>query len=262
MSITADSSFWEWVLFLLNQYGSLFLKGTGVTLLISVIGTVAGFVIGLLVAIVRTIPLRPGDSPLVKLPVRALRGLLAAYIEVFRSTPMIVQAIVIYYGFAQMFGLDMEPIPAGILVVSINTGAYMAEIVRGGIQSVDIGQTEAAHSIGMNHWQTMTSVVLPQAIRNVLPSVGNEFVVNIKDTSVLNVISVTELFFQTKTAAGAYYRTFEAFFITCVIYFVLVFTVTRLLRLLERKMDGPSNYTVHGSQTTPQGTIKVGGGQS
>jgi len=109
----------------------------------------------------------------------------------------------------------------------------------------------------MTHWQTMTSVVLPQAIRNIMPSIGNEFVVNIKDSSVLNVISVTELYFQAKSATGTYYKYFEVFFIVALIYLALTFTVTRLLRFIERKMDGPENYTIHGSQTDSRAAIPV-----
>ena len=154
----------------------------------------------------------------------------------------------------------MPPILAGFLIVSINTGAYMAEIVRGGILSIDPGQTEAAHAIGMTHWQTMINIVLPQAVRNILPALGNEFVINIKDTSVLNVISVSELFFTSKSIAGNNFRYFEVFFVTCVIYFVMTFTVTRILRLIERKMDGSSSYTIHGSQTAPESEIKIRGG--
>ena len=190
---------------------------------------------------------------------KIVRGILSIYIEVFRSTPMIVQAMVIYYGIAQLFALTLNQLLAGFLIVSVNTGAYLAEIVRGGIQSVDPGQREAAQAIGMTHTQTMLHVVLPQAIRNVLPALGNEFVVNIKDTSVLNVISVSELFFISKSAAGTYYKYFEVFFITSVIYFVMTFATTRLLRLLEKKMDGPENYTIHGSQTVPEGEIKLKG---
>ena len=115
----------------------------------------------------------------------------------------------------------------------------MSEIVRGGIVSIDKGQFEAAQAIGMNHFQTMINVVLPQVIRNILPATGNEFVINIKDTSVLNVISVSELFFQTKTIAGNNFRYFETFFVASIIYLVMTFTVTRILRDLERKLDGP-----------------------
>ena len=160
---------------------------------------------------------------------------------------MIVQAMVIYYG-GMTVGVRLPVLTAAILIVSVNTGAYMAEIIRGGIISVDKGQKEAAHAIGMTHWQSMIYVVLPQAVRNIMPSIGNEFVVNIKDSSVLNVISVNELFFMSKSAAGTYLRYFEVFFITACIYLVLTFTVTRLLRLLERKMDGKTNYIIYGSQ--------------
>ena len=133
----------------------------------------------------------------------------------------------------------------------------MAEIIRGGIISVDKGQFEAAHAIGMTHWQTMTTVVLPQAIRNILPSVGNELIVNIKDSSVLNVISVSELFFQAKSAAGTYYKYFEVFFIIAVIYLILTVTVSRILRFVEKKMDGPDNYVICGSQSDSRSEIIV-----
>lgn len=251
------TTFFSWVGFLIKQYGGLFLRGTGNTLLIAISGTVLGFLLGLLVAIARTIRLAPRASAWKRIPVKILHGVLGVYIEVFRGTPMIVQAMVIYYGALQYLGLDMPRMVAAIFIVSINTGAYMAEIIRGGIISIDKGQTEAAHSIGLTHWQTMVHVVLPQAIRNIMPSIGNEFVVNIKDSSVLNVISVTELFFQAKSATGAYFRYFEVYFIIALIYLALTFTVTRLLRLIERRMDGPDNYVIHGSQSDSHASISV-----
>ena len=251
------TTFFGWVGYLVQQYGSLFLRGTGVTLLIAISGTVLGFLLGLLVAILRTIELGPRASMWKRVPLKILHGILGIYIEVFRGTPMIVQAMVIFYGAQQYLGLSMPRLAAAIFIVSINTGAYMAEIIRGGIISIDKGQAEAAHSIGLTHWQTMVSVVLPQAIRNIMPSIGNEFVVNIKDSSVLNVISVTELFFQAKSAAGTYFRYFETYFIIAVIYLVLTFTITRLLRLLEKKMDGPENYMIHGSQSDSRATITI-----
>lgn len=161
---------------------------------------------------------------------------------------MIVQAMVIYYGSALAFGFDMDRLYAAIFIVSINTGAYMSEIVRGGIVSIDKGQFEAAQAIGMNHVQTMFNIILPQVIRNILPATGNEFVINIKDTSVLNVISVSELYFQTKSIAGNNFRYFESFFVSCIIYFIMTFTVTRILRFIERKLDGPDNYIMGGNQ--------------
>ena len=257
-----ERSFFEWVWFLLGKYGPQFWQGAGNTLLIALTGTIIGFVLGLLVAILRTIPIRPKDSLLKKIPLRLVAGLLGVYIEVFRGTPMIVQAMVIFYGSAAA-GLRMPILFAAIFIISINTGAYMAEIIRGGIISVPVGQKEAAHAIGMTHWQTMVYVILPQAVRNIMPSIGNEFVVNIKDSSVLNVISVNELFFASKSAAGTYLRYFEVFFITACVYLAMTFTVTRILRWLERKMDGNRNYTIHGSQTHSKSSIAVmkGGAQ-
>ena len=259
---TASTSFFGWVAFLLQKYGMLFLRGTGMTLLIALTGTIFGFIIGLLVAIVRaTSPMpslgRKSAAAAVRdALLKAVQLLLGAYIQVFRGTPMIVQAVVIYYG-AQYAGMYMDTTFAAIFIISINTGAYMAEIIRGGVISIDKGQFEAAHAIGMTHWQTMTTVVLPQAIRNILPSVGNELIVNIKDSSVLNVISVSELFFQAKSAAGAYYRYFEVYFIIAVIYLILTLTVSRILRFIERRMDGPDNYVIHGSQSDSRAEIVV-----
>lgn len=250
------STFFGWVRFLLEQYGPLFLSGVGVTLIVAITGTLAGFLLGLLVAILRTIPTSPKDPAVKRVPLKILSWLLGVYIEMFRGTPMIVQAMVIYYG-GMTVGVRLPVLTAAILIVSVNTGAYMAEIIRGGIISVDKGQKEAAHAIGMTHWQSMIYVVLPQAVRNIMPSIGNEFVVNIKDSSVLNVISVNELFFMSKSAAGTYLRYFEVFFITACIYLVLTFTVTRLLRLLERKMDGKTNYIIYGSQSDSKASIKI-----
>ena len=259
-------TFFGWVAFLLDKYGQLFLRGTGFTLLVALSGTIIGFIIGLLVAIVRTIPVLAKDSLQKRVLIRMLSVLMGVYIEVFRGTPMIVQAMVIYYGLPGIWAAlpniwVLTPVVfAAIFIVSINTGAYMAEIIRGGIISVDKGQTEAAHAIGMTHWQSMIYVILPQAVRNIMPSIGNEFVVNIKDSSVLNVIAVSELFFMGKSAAGTYLRYFEVFFIVACIYLILTFTVTRILRFLERKMDGKNSYTIHGSQGDSQSSIPIGKG--
>ena len=251
------TTFFGWVWFLLQKYGTLFLRGTGITMFIAVSGTTLGFLLGLLVAIARTVEPARRAGKMERFAIRLLHGIMNVYIQVFRGTPMIVQAMIIYYGAMQYLGVTMPEIAAAVLIVSVNTGAYMAEIIRGGILSIDKGQTEAATSIGLTHWQTMTSVVLPQAIRNIMPSIGNEFVVNIKDSSVLNVISVTELFFQAKSATGTYFKYFEVYFIIAIIYLVLTFTVTRLLRMLEKKMDGPENYVIHGSQSDSQSAIVI-----
>lgn len=255
----ADNSFLAWVIFIFEHYWPLFLRGAINTLIISLTGTIIGFVIGLIIGVIRTIPIDHNTGRLARLGYKILNFLLLCYIEVFRGTPMIVQAMVIFYGAAMIFNVHLAPLFAGIFIVSINTGAYMSEIVRGGILSVDKGQFEAAHAIGMTHTQTMANIVLPQAIRNILPATSNEFVINIKDTSVLNVISVTELFFMSKSAAGNNFRYFEVFLITCIIYFVMTFTVTRILRYFEIMLDGPSVYTIHGSQTVPEAQFRIVG---
>ena len=245
----------EWIIKIVSDNGPMFIRGAGITLLIAMIGTVLGSVIGLLIGVVRTIPMP--EKGITKVLLKVINVILSAYVEFFRGTPMIVQAMVIYYGSALAFNVDMDVLGAAIFIVSINTGAYMAEIVRGGIISVDKGQFEAAEALGMNHIQTMMNVVLPQVIRNILPATGNEFVVNIKDTSVLNVISVNELFFATKSVAGNNFRYFESFFVACILYFIMTFTVTRILRYIEKKLDGPENYTMNQMQVlTPEEALK------
>lgn len=224
----------------------MFARGATTTLQISILATILGTFLGLLIGVVRTIP-QP-EKGLLKYFLKLINGLLSVYIEVFRGTPMIVQAMVIFYGIPLIYGIYLDRTFAAILIVTINTGAYMSEIVRGGILSVDKGQYEAAEAIGMNHLQTMMNVVLPQVIRNILPATGNEFVINIKDTSVLNVISVTELFFATNSVAGVNYKYFETFLVSALIYLVMTFSVTTILRIVERKLDGPKNYNLIGNQ--------------
>ena len=255
-----EYTFFDWVQLVLTNYSGMILKGTGYTILLAIVGTGVGFLIGLLIGVYKTLPIREDDSLLKKVLYKVFNFLLSAYIEVFRSTPMMVQATVIYYGAAFMFSLRLDPVMAGMFIISINTGAYMAEIVRGGIISVDKGQFEATHSIGMTHFQSMRYVILPQAIRNILPATGNQFIINIKDSCVLSVISVTELFFQTKSAAGATFQTFPAYFIACVIYFVLCFSITQILRKLETRMDGSETYTIYGTEPVINGadTLKRG----
>jgi putative lysine transport system permease protein len=236
----------EWIVKIISNNWPMFIGGAGMTLLISMVGTIIGSIIGLLIGVIRTIPMP--ERGIKRIMLKAINAVLFVYIEIFRGTPMIVQAMVIYYGSALAFGINMNRIYAAIFIVSINTGAYMSEIIRGGIVSIDKGQFEAAHAIGMNHLQTMINVVIPQVIRNILPATGNEFVINIKDTSVLNVISVTELYFQTKSISGNNFRYFETFFVACILYFIMTFTITRILRYVERKLDGPDNYIMYANQ--------------
>ncbi|MEZ7647288.1 ABC transporter substrate-binding protein/permease [Streptococcus constellatus] len=244
------TSFFGQVTKILKDNWPQFLRGAGLTLLISITGTIAGLIIGLLIGVYRTAPIAKNKALAM---LQTLFGwFLNIYIEIFRGTPMIVQSMVIYYGTAQAFGVSIDRTIAAIFIVSINTGAYMSEIVRGGIFAVDKGQFEAATALGMTHNQTMRKVVLPQVVRNILPATGNEFVINIKDTSVLNVISVVELYFSGNTIATQTYQYFQTFTIIAVIYFVLTFTVTRILRYVERRFD-TDEYTTGANQMQTKG---------
>ena len=227
------------------KYHQMIFKGIGYTMLVSIIGTIIGLVIGLLIGVFRTMP--TPKNKFLRVLKKVADWILSAYVEIFRGTPMMVQAMVIFWGFALINnGVTLNVVFAGLFIVSINSGAYMAEIVRGGIISVSKGQFEGAHAIGMTHAQTMFYVVIPQVLRNILPSVANEFVINIKDTSVLNVIGFTELYFVAYTINSINYQTFATYLLVAIIYFVLTFTITRILRLIEKKMDGKQNYTVQG----------------
>ena len=244
----ASTSFFGWVAFLLEKYGMLFLRGTGMTLLIALTGTALGFALGLLVAIIRTIALPEKKKTGSNVGVTLRRGLLRlaqllmnVYIQVFRGTPMIVQAVVIYYG-AQYAGVFMDTTFAAIFIISINTGAYMAESVRGGIISIDPGQTEGAKAIGMTHFQTMTSVILPQAIRNILPQIGNNYIINVKDTSVMFIIGFTEFFASHRYIVGINNKYFPSAVIEMAGYLAMTLIASGILRLVEKLMDGSDSY--------------------
>lgn len=248
--------FFNNVIKIISEFYPMLLRGLGYTMLLALTGTVIGLFIGIVTGIVRTIP--ESKNKAIRWIQKIVNFIITVYVEVFRGTPMMVQAVVIYWGYAFANGGSTLPlIPAGIFIVSINTGAYMTEIVRGGIISVDKGQFEGAYSIGMNHYQAMVHVIIPQVMRNILPSISNEFVINIKDTSVLNVIGVMELFFQASKIQVMNFKIFETYLIVCVIYFVMTFSVTRLLRLVEKKLAGSKSYTICGSQSDPAAEIHI-----
>lgn len=231
------------MVFLAQKYSSMFIQGTWLTLYIAVLGTLFGFVLGYVVGIVNDIRINEGDNPAKKLLIKILKAIFTIYVELFRDTPMIVQAMIIYYGIRQM-GTDMTPVFAGIIVTVLNTGAYMGETVRAGIGSIDIGQREGAWAMGMSPFKTMFYVVLPQAFKNIIPEMANNFLTNLKMTSVLNVIAVQELFMAAKTVGGNYYKYFEAYLVIAVIYFVLCFVFDKLFKLIEKKMQGKRDYAL------------------
>ena len=257
-----EKNFFEWVLFFIQGNWQQFLLGTATTLLISLSGTIIGFFLGLGVSLIRYMKSDDKTTLFIKSIIKFFQIIVNIYIAIFRGTPMIVQAMVIFYGLPVLTkgSLNLDPLPAALLIVSINTGAYMAEMIRGGVDSVDPGQLEGAQAIGMSHFQAMLSIIFPQAVRNVLPSIGNEFIINIKDTSVLNVIGVTELFFTSKSIAGSYAKYYEVFIITSVIYLFLTFTISLILKSIEKKIDGPKNFEILPLQDGNNVVIKKGKG--
>lgn len=230
-----------------SRYRVSYWRGMGNTLLLALTATVIGCVIGFICGILQTIPHAPTDNPVKRFFLALIRGIIRIYVEVFRGTPMVLQAVFVYYGLPYFSGNAIQFHSvwlAAILVVSVNTGAYMAETVRGGILSIDPGQTEGAKAIGMNHWQTMFYVILPQALRNILPQIGNNYIINVKDTSVMFIISFTEFFAVHRAAVGATYLYFPSAVIEMLGYLCMTLTASLLLRLWEKKLDGDDSYSL------------------
>ncbi|MBI9009161.1 MAG: amino acid ABC transporter permease [Tenericutes bacterium] len=219
----------------LIRYFSLFVEGALLTIGISLVGTVIGFVLALFIVTGKTLNIKDFESKASKITKQVIKKVSSLYVIIFRGTPMIVQASFFWFG----LGLFGNALLCGLFVVSLNTAAYIAEIIRGGIQSVDSGQTEASKSLGMTGSQTMRYIIFPQAIKNSLPAIGNEFVINIKDTAVLSVIGIFELFNQTRKIAGMHYRQLEAYLIVALIYLFLTYTVSSILRQVEKRLDMP-----------------------
>ena len=228
-----------------ERSGGDYLNGIQNTLILAIVATIIGCIIGFVCGVLNTIPCAKSDPPVKRFLVKLIRVIVRVYVEVFRGTPMMLQAVFIYYGLPYFTNNTVQwpsVWMAAILVVSINTGAYMAESVRGGIISIDPGQTEGAKAIGMNHWQTMTSVILPQAFRNIIPQIGNNFIINVKDTSVMFIISFTEFFAVHRAAVGATYLYFPSAAIEMVGYLTMTLIASAILRLLERALDGNGSY--------------------
>jgi len=230
---------------LLSKYGMSYVTGMGNTLILALVATLIGCIIGFICGILNTIPYAPQDPWLKRFVLKTVRVIVRIYVEVFRGTPMVLQAVFLYYGLPYFTNnmLKFTSIwTAAILVVSINTGAYMAESVRGGIISIDPGQTEGAKAIGMNHVQTMTSVILPQALRNIMPQIGNNFIINVKDTSVMFIIGFPDFFAAHRAAVGASYLYFPSATVEMASYLTMTLLASFLLRLVEKKLDGSSSY--------------------
>ena len=228
-----------------GEYWKSYLNGIANTLILALVATVIGCLIGFVCGILQTIPHSKNDPPVKRFFLALIRVIVRVYVEVFRGTPMILQAVFVYYALPYFTDNQVRFASvwlAAIVVVSINTGAYMAESVRGGILSIDPGQTEGAKAIGMNHFQTMRYVILPQALRNIMPQIGNNFIINIKDTSVMFIIAFTEFFAVHRGAVGATYKYFPSATIEMIGYLCMTLTASFILRWVEKKMDGSDNY--------------------
>ena len=220
-------------------YFNQFYEGIKVTLFISLVGTIVGFLIALLLGYVRTIKVKKKDPLITKILKNMLQVIVKTYVTVFRGTPMMVQAMIIYYGMISVFG--NKTTIAGLVIVTINTGAYLTEVIRGGIESVDNGQTEAARSLGFGSFKTMLIFIYPQAIKNSMAAIGNEFVINIKDTSVLNVIGCVEMYYVVKTSASQDYNIMQQMIVLAFVYLVLTYSVTKILNYIENKLNVPTS---------------------
>ena len=228
-----------------SKYWPMYMNGVKNTLILALVATAIGCVIGLICGILNTIPYTKNDSLPKRFLLKLIRVLVRIYVEVFRGTPMVLQAVFIVYGLPYFTdnALRFNNIwVAAILIVSINTGAYMAESVRGGIISIDPGQTEGAKAIGMTHVQTMASVILPQALRNIMPQIGNNFIINVKDTSVMFIISFTEFFAAHRYIVGVNNMYFPSATIEMIGYLTMTLIASFLLRLVEKLMDGSDSY--------------------
>ena len=217
---------------MITKYSGFFIEGVENTLILSFFTVLFGTILGTLMAMARMSKFAP------------LKWLATAYIEFFRGTPLMVQLMFIFYGLPMIgvtfptvsFIPDFDRFAAGVVAMSLNSCAYVAQVIRSGIQAVDKGQMEAARSLGFHHKQAMTLVILPQAVRNILPALGNEFVTIIKESSIVSVIGIADLMYRTTGVIAKTYNSLECLAIAALIYFVLTFVGGRLIALMERKM--------------------------
>lgn len=238
-------NFFEKIGYLLSNYGNTFLYGILSTLILAIFGTFVGLILGIFLALIRDIKINSTDSKVKKFFKHIAKGLVSIYINVFRGTPMMVQAMIVFFGTEAIFhwsniigySVFNGAFYCGLLVITINTAAYMAEIVRSGLNGVDKGQLEAGRSLGMSYSKTIFYVIMPQALRNSIPTILNELIVNIKDSSVLNVIGLTELYASVSIATGKNYFKVEGYVIIALIYLILTLIFYYLVKLIEKKID-------------------------
>ncbi|SCT48425.1 extracellular glutamine-binding protein [Staphylococcus aureus] len=209
----------------ISKYGSFFLKGIKITILISLIGVALGSILGAFVALMKLSK------------IKIISWIASIYIEILRGTPMLVQVFIVFFGITAALGLDISALVCGTIALVINSSAYIAEIIRAGINAVDKGQMEAACSLGLNYRQTMKSVIMPQAIKNILPALGNEFVTLIKESSIVSTIGVGEIMFNAQVVQGISFDPFTPLLVAAALYFVLTFVLTRIMNMIEGRLN-------------------------
>lgn len=209
---------------IIPQYLPLFFEGVKMTILLTLASVFVGLIFGLIAALMKMSK------------IRVLRVISTAYIEIIRGTPLLVQIFLIYFGITQVTGLNIPEFPAAVIALAINSGAYVAEIIRAGIQAVDRGQTEAAYSLGMPHAMTMRYIVIPQAIKNILPALVNEFITLIKESSVMSVIGLVELTRTSDLIRAKTYLSFEPLLVIALFYFIMTFSLSKLMGVVEKRM--------------------------
>lgn len=209
----------------ISKYGSFFLKGIKITILISLIGVALGSILGAFVALMKLSK------------IKIISWIASIYIEILRGTPMLVQVFIVFFGITAALGLDISALVCGTIALVINSSAYIAEIIRAGINAVDKGQMEAARSLGLNYRQTMKSVIMPQAIKNILPALGNEFVTLIKESSIVSTIGVGEIMFNAQVVQGISFDPFTPLLLAAALYFVLTFVLTRIMNMIEERLN-------------------------
>lgn len=247
---TIPKDFIGGITYILENNYSLYLEGIKYTLLISLTGTILGLLLALVLTVFRIQESDRRDTTLTKILKKVSVILSSSYVEFFRGTPMMVQAAIFFYGLATI-GIRVPIIAAGVIIVTLNTAAYLTEVLRSGINAIDKGQVEGAKSIGLTKTQMYRHIIFPQVLKNMLPAIGNELVVNIKDTAVLSVIGVSELFYMGKSVAGTYYRYTESFVLVAIIYLVLVIITTRILTLVVKIINGENRFSFPQSQSNP-----------
>ena len=214
----------------LSDYYMYFIDGIKLTLFISLISVFLGALFGIVLYAMK-------KSKFTILKINIFKVLSSTYIEVVRGTPLYLQIMIVYYGADQIFNLDMPAIASGILAISLNSAAYVSELIRAGIEAVDKGQLEAGRSLGMNYSKAMFLVIIPQAIKNILPAIGNEFIAVIKESSMASTIGVAELMYAANKVTGRIFRSFEPLIISAICYFVLTYTLGRVIKYIERRMN-------------------------